>query len=294
MLQLLWKTAFVILSLTISHAAAAPVPSDSKPAETPVQKARKALEQTITAKSEAKSLHDAIDLLKEVAKVDIVLDTSTIQMLGIDPNQTIISFDFKNVKLKDGLRTAFASMNLRCGITATGIVVSTDEGLTIRQLRHRVNVDADGKTLAETLKSLAEETGANVVIDPRAKKWADEKITLKIEDAPLESAVRLTSDVAGLAVIRMSNVLFVTTEARADKLRPDADRPLGPTPGNAVFPQDGGAAGGGGNFPNLPPMINPPIIPPLVPNQKDHFSEVGQFQQRLKISVKPQSKLRRA
>lgn len=259
MSQLLWKSALVTLALACSSAMAAPVPAEPKSADSPVQKARKALEQTITAKSDGKSLHDAIELLKEVTKVDIVLDTNTIQLLGIDPNQTIISFDFKNVKLKDGLRTAFAAMNLRCGITATGIVVSTDEGLTIRQLRQRVNVDVEGKTLAETLKDLADETGANVVIDPRAKKLADEKITFKIEDAPLESAVRLTAEVGGLAVIRMSNVLFVTTEARADKLRPDADRPLGPTPGNAVFPFDGGAGGGaGGLLPNPPPQAIPP------------------------------------
>ena len=253
--QLLWKSALMTLALGCSAAVAAPVPAEPKSADGPVQKARKALEQTVTAKSDGKSLHDAIDLLKEVAKVDIALDTNTVLQLGIDPNQTVISFDFKNVKLKDGLRTAFAAMNLRCGVTATGIVVSTDEGLTLRQLRQRVTVDADGKTLAETLKELADETGANVVVDPRAKKLADEKITFKLEDAPLESAVRLAADVGGLAVIRMGNVLFVTTEARADKLRPDADRPLGPTPGNAVFTFDAGGAGG--LLPNPPQAIPP-------------------------------------
>lgn len=254
MSQLLWKSALLTLALACSSAMAAPVP---KSADSPVQKARKALEQTITAKSDGKSLHDAIELLKEVAKVDIVLDTGAIQMLGIDPNQSGISFDFKNVKLKDGLRTAFAAMNLRCGVTATGIVVSTEEGLTLRQLRQRVTVDADGRTLAETLKGLADDTGASVVIDPRARKSADEKNAFKVEDAPLESAVRLAADVGGLAVVRMGNVLFVTTEARADRLRADADRPLGSTPGNPVFPFDGGAAGGG-LLPNPPPQAIPP------------------------------------
>ncbi len=260
MLQRLWMVALSAVAFADS-ANAAPLPAENK-GDGAVAKARKALEQKITAKADGKTLHEAIELLKEVAKVDIILDTTTIQMLGMDPNQPVVKFDFKDVKLKDGLRTAFESMNLRCGVTSSGIVVSTDEGLTIRQLRQRVDIDADAKSLTETLKGLADETGANVVIDPRAKKAADEKITLKIDDVPLESAVRLAADMGGLAVVRMSNVLFVTTEARADKLRPDADRPVGPTPGNSVF---GGFdnVGPGGGLP--PPAANPAVPPPQDP-----------------------------
>ena len=261
MSQRLWKSALAsVLAVTLaSSALAAPVPAEPKLGDNTVQKARKALDQKITAKADGKTLHEAIELLKEVAKVDITLDTTTIQMLGMDPNQPVVKFDFKDVKLKDGLRTAFAAMNLRCGVTSAGIVVTTDEGLTVRQLRQLVNIDVEGKSLSEALKGLADETGANVVIDPRAKKMADEKITLKIDDVPLESAVRLAADVGGLAVVRMSNVLFVTTEARADKLRPDADRPVGPTPGNPVF---GFEAGGGGFGGAIPPVQAVPPIPP--------------------------------
>jgi len=273
----LWTVALVALA-TVALAdpvAAAPIPAENK-GDGAVTKARKALEQKITAKADGKTLNEAIELLKEVAKVEITLDTNTIQMLGMDPNQPVVKFDFKDVKLKDGLRTAFAAMNLRCGVTSSGIVVSTDEGLTIRQLRQRVNIDAEGKSLTETLKELADETGANVVVDPRAKKSADEKITLKIDDVPLESAVRLAADMGGLAVVRMSNVLFVTTEARADKLRPDADRPVGPTPGNPVFGGfdnigPGGVAPGGPGGPPPPgvaPALPPPVAEPLPAEKK--------------------------
>ncbi len=264
MAQRLWTVALALLAAVAlaGPLAAVPIPADNK-GDGAVSKARKALEQKITAKADGKTLAEAVELLKEVAKVEIILDLNTIQMLGLDPNQPVIKFDFKDVKLKDGLRTAFAAMNLRCGVTSSGIVVSTDEGLTIRQLRQRVNIDADGKSLTETLKELADETGANVVIDPRAKKAADEKITLKIDDVPLESAVRLAADMGGLSVVRMSNVLFVTTEARADKLRPDADRPVGPTPGNPAFPIDGGIGIPGGGVDLLPPPVGAkPAAPP--------------------------------
>ena len=261
--QLLWKAALAVAVAIapVGETPAAPTPADRK-GDGAVPKARKALEQKVTAKADGKTLNEAIDLLKEVAKVEITLDTGALQMLGMDPNQPTVKFDFKDVKLKDGLRMAFASMNLRCGVTSTGILVSTDEGLTVRQLRQRIDLDSEGKSLAEALKELAEETGANLVVDPRAKKLADEKVPLKIEDVPLESAVRLLADMAGLAVVRMSNVLFVTTEARADKLRPDADRPLGTSP---VYPGgviDGNFGVPGGGF-NPPPQAVPPPPPRL-------------------------------
>ena len=261
--QRLWTVALAALALS-GPTMAAPIPGDTK-GDGIAAKARKALDQKITAKADGKTLTEAVELLKEVAKVEITLDITTLQMMGLDANQPVIKFDMKDVRLKDGLKTAFAAMNLRCGVTASGIVVSTDEGLTILQLRQRVNIDADGKSLAETLKGLADETGANVVIDPRAKKTADEKITLKIDDVPLESAVRLAADMGGLAVVRMSNVLFVTTEARADKLRQDADRPLGPTPGNFGFGGIGDNIGPGGGV-NPPPVA--PELPPPVPDKK--------------------------
>ena len=47
-------------------------------------------------------------------------------------------------------------------------------------------------------------------------------MTLQLEDVPLETAVRLLARLAGLKPVRLDNVLFVTTEERADKLRPDA------------------------------------------------------------------------
>ncbi len=261
MSQRSWKSALAALFAVVlaTPASAAPVPAEPKADDNAVLKARKALDLKITAKADGKTLYEAIELLKEVAKVDISLDATALQMLGMDPNQPVVKFDFKDVKLKDGLRTAFAAMNLRCGVTSTGIVVSTDEGLTVRQLRQLVNIDVEGKSLADALRGLADETGANVVIDPRAKKTAEEKITLKIDDVPLESAVRLAADVGGLAVIRMSNVLFVTTEARADKLRADADRPVGPTPGNPIFGLDGGVGGFGGA---IPPVQAVPVPPP--------------------------------
>jgi len=240
-------------------ADAAPLPAVKGEGETAAAKARAALNNRVTIKAENKTLAEAIDLFKEYGKADILLDTGTIQMMGMDVNTPAVIIDVKDMPLKDAILKSLAGLNLRYGVTAQGIVISTDEGITIRQLRQRVNLEADGKILTDIFKGLANETGANVVIDPRiAKKASDEKITLKLEDVPLETAVRLAADVAGYSVIRMSNVLFVTSEARAEKLRPDADKPVPPTPGNPFFP--GGIDGGG---------VVPQAVPGAVPVPAD-------------------------
>lgn len=273
-----WSTATAVaMFAVVIPASAAPVPA--KPAgESVVAKARAALEKPVTAKADAKSFVEAVDLLKEVTKAEIILDTGVIQMMGMDVNTPMVKFEAKDAKLKDVLKSAFGPFNLRCGITASGLVLSTDEGIIARQLRERVSLDADGKPLADVLKRLAEETGANVVIDPRAKKMAEEKVTLTLDDVPLEAAVRLAAEMGGASVVRMSNVLFVTTEARADKLRPDADRPVGPSPANPFFPGIDGGPGGigapGGIGGAIPPVqAVPAVIPPDAPVRKEEKKE---------------------
>ena len=91
-------------------------------------------------------------------------------------------------------------------------------------------------------------------------------MTLKLDDVPLESAVRLMAEVADLSVVRMSNVLFVTTPERAEKLRPTADAPTQPNTVPAVpFPI--GLPGIGGIGIGGAPAVEAPKVDP-VPEKK--------------------------
>ena len=222
---------------TAAHAAA-PAPVAPAKNANPMDAARRALDEVGDMSYQGKSLNEVIGDIKDKAKVDVTIDP-TVYQFGFDPNQPSITFAAKGVKLKDGLRQALAPFNLKCGLTKDGLYISTEEGLTTKQLRQRVSVDCDGTAFGAAVKQLAADTGANLVIDPRLKDKANAAVTLKLDDVPLETAVRLLAEVADLGAVRMSNVLFVTTGDRAERLRPSSDGPTQPAPGGQVFPFPG-------------------------------------------------------
>jgi hypothetical protein len=226
-------TALAVAAPAVASAAA-PAPAATAKGTSPMDGARKALDEVGDMNYQNKSLNEVVDDLKNKAKVPVTLDP-TIFQFGLDPNMQAINVSAKNVKLREGLRQALAPFNLKCGITKDGLFISTEEGLTNKQLRQRVSVDCDGTPFATTIKQLAADTGANVVLDPRLKDKANAAVTLKLDDVPLETAVRLLAEVADLGAIRMNNVLFVTTAERAEKLRPASDGPT-QSGNNPVFP----------------------------------------------------------
>ena len=99
-----------------------------------------------------------------------------------------------------------------------------------KQMRQRVSLDFEKEELSSALKKLARETATNMLVDTRAAKEAKLEVTLQMDDVPLETAVRLMSEMAGLKPVRVGNVLFITTKPSANELRADPDlvQPGGP------------------------------------------------------------------
>ena len=250
--------------------AAAPTPANPAKGDNPMASARKALDEVGDMAYQARTLNDVINDLKEKTKVPVILDQAVFQF-GLDPNQPVVNVNLKQVKLKDGLKAILAPYNLKFGLTSDGLFISTEDGVISRQLRQRVSVDCDGTAFAAAAKQLAIDTGANVVVDPRLGDKANKAVNLKLDDVPLETAVRLLAEVADLRAVRMNNVLFVTTHERAEKLRPDADGPTNTSPLNPVFPNGGpplpGVIGGFGGVQLVPAPANPPpaVDPPAPP-----------------------------
>ncbi len=245
--------AAVFAAVPVSAHAAAPAPAVPAKNANPMDAARKALDEVGDMNYQNKSLNEIVGDLKDKAKLDVTIDP-TVYQFGLDPNQPTVTVNLKGVKLKDGLRQALAPFGLKCGLTRDGLFISTEDGLITKQLRQRVSVDCDGTAFATAAKQLAADTGTNVVLDPRLADKANKAVTLKLEDVPLESAIRLLAEVADLSVVRMSNVLFVTTPERAEKLRPSGDAPT--QPNNGVVPFPNGIPG----VPGGPPVIGLPGI----------------------------------
>jgi type II secretory pathway component GspD/PulD (secretin) len=257
----------------VPQALAAPVPPDPPPAASPIESWRKALDQTCDLVFQNRSLKEVVDELKERTKIPIHLDP-LVMNFGINPHEPSINVDLKQQRLRDALGQILAPYNLRYALTREGIVISSEELVISRQLRQRVKVNCEGTPFAEVIHRLAAETGANLVVDPRLKDKAQLAITLKLDDVPLESAVRLLAEVADLRALRLNNILFITSLERAERLRADADGPVPsgpPSPGNIPqmpigvpgigFGGFGGGGIGGGivvpGFPGIEPGVPP-------------------------------------
>lgn len=274
---------FSLLFAGMAIAALATPRAVAQTKDGPALAVRKALDQKITLDFSSQSIQEAIDHLQQKTKLNIVLDNYVVQIQGIGINgvPSPVTLKSDGGKVRTALQNMLNQYNLSFIILGDTVLITTDEIGYLRQLRQRVNIDVSELPLASILKQLSDETGVNLLIDPRQADKAKGKITLQVDDVTLETAVRLLTELADLSSVRVGNVLLITTEARADKLRKENAgpnvQPHGPiytTPGfpGGLPPINGGGFGGraapgfGGGAPPFPgvapppPAINPPNI----------------------------------
>lgn len=250
-------TNFLIVLLL----AGAPTPK-TPAAETPAAKAKAALDETTAVVFENKTLAEFLDYVKAKVRVEVMLDRVVCQNFMLPEQEIRFSANIREAPLREGLETALAPLGLKVGTVGGTIVISSEEGLVVRQMKQKVSVSSG--TTGEVLARLKAKTGANIVVDPRHRKKLEEaSCELDLTHVPLETAVRLTAEVSGYRALRMGNVLFITTNERAKELRPDADDPLG-SGGNASphLPILDGFPGG------VAPAIPAPAVPPPPPPQR--------------------------
>jgi len=207
---------------------------------------RKALDQKITLDFSTQNFDEAIEHLRQKTKLNFTLDTFILQQMGIGvgfpgggiiggafpqggiapgfpgaPNggnvQMVLKSD--NAKIRTALQNFLSPYNLTFVILGDTVLITSEEAGYQRQMRQRVSIDVKNQPLADTLQKLADETGANLLVDPRQAEKAKAKITLQLDDVTLETAFRLLTAVADLSTVRVGNMLFLTDDARAEKLR---------------------------------------------------------------------------
>ena len=81
-----------------------------------------------------------------------------------------------------------------------------------------ITVNADKRPLSELLPELARAYNLNLVLDPRVADKAKTEVTLTLNQVPVETAVRLLADVAGLRAVKVDSVFYVTSKENATGL----------------------------------------------------------------------------
>lgn len=94
-----------------------------------------------------------------------------------------------------------------------------------------VCVTADRRPLDELVAYLGDQGERNVVIDPRVGDKAQAPITMYLINKPLDAALFLAADTAGLAFVQIDNTFYITTPERAVSIKADwkTHRPAAPT-----------------------------------------------------------------
>jgi RNA polymerase sigma factor (sigma-70 family) len=87
-----------------------------------------------------------------------------------------------------------------------------------RLLQPLVNVVYDRRPLERVLADIAEQSGRNVVLDPRVTDREKLTVTAKLLNAPTDTAVRVVADLVNLKAVQVDNVFFVTTREHAAEL----------------------------------------------------------------------------
>jgi hypothetical protein len=263
-----WTLIAVLVMTPVSFAAPTPAPpkGDDPDAKTepPALKLRKAYDQTVSVDFQGLTLAAALEALREQTKVNFVLDRATASQMGVVADEMPVSLKLTNVRLRTVLKQLLNQYNLSCVIDQDIVLVTSEQAAIERQVRQRVSIDFDKVPFQQALRQLSRETNTNLVIDPRHATKINEAITLRLDDVPLEIAVRLMSEMAGLRSVRQANVLFITTKEIAADLRREEESSGTPTPPMPSILERGLFGGGGGGVPAIPavPGAGPaPAVP---------------------------------
>jgi RNA polymerase sigma factor (sigma-70 family) len=120
----------------------------------------------------------------------------------------------------------------------TQAAIRTELGMTEdRPLLPLVYEEFEEKSLAAALKTLASASGMSVVLDGQAQPDTGLKVTADFHNVPVDTAVRVLADMAGLSMVRLDNVLYVTTREKAGQLQAE-QKPAAPAPKPAPSKND--------------------------------------------------------
>jgi hypothetical protein len=166
-------------------------------------------------------------------KMNDVLKTAITERDPIPPmNKATLAWVLKKILERIPVRSGAVFLIRRGGVEiTTGKAVREELKLPEPAKGARPDVlppivweEIENEPLSAALRVLAAAGETPVLLDPRAKEKAATKVTAELHNVPLEAALELLADMAGLAIVRKSNAYYVTTPENAERLRAAKDR----------------------------------------------------------------------
>ncbi|MSQ96010.1 MAG: hypothetical protein EXR98_15845 [Gemmataceae bacterium] len=248
--------------------AAAPVQEKKAASASSIDKLREGLDKKITIDFVGQSIVEVLNHFRDKTGLPINIDQTAIMQMGVGIDQPIGQVEIKAKDEKAGvvLRKFLNSYNLSSVIFEDALLITTEDTAVFRQFRQRVSVNVDDAPFNKTMQDLARARGINLVIDRSLdKEKVNGPVSLQVEDTGIETALRLLAEQAGLKAVRMGNVMFITTAAKAKTIREEEqhqfDNPFNPNVPGVIR---GGFGGGFGGI-AMPTRVAPGGIPQLVP-----------------------------
>ena len=192
------------------------------------------------------TLGQALDKLSKLGDVDFDVDEKSFQAETI---QDVISTEItaakpipamKNVRLRTLLRKVLArvpsvsgaeflvrddAIEITTGATQSAEIWGEYTGPHLSL----VNANLDKIPLENALEELAEQTGFNLVLDNRDAEKAKTTVSARLRNTPLDTALRLLTDMTDLRAVHLDNVLYVTTKENAAVLEARLEKEKMPT-----------------------------------------------------------------
>ncbi|MGE3804345.1 MAG: hypothetical protein AB7K24_06710, partial [Gemmataceae bacterium] len=204
------------------------------------------------------TLNKALKTFSERFEIEVVVDLRAFKEggQGQDPREQTVELPaFTGISVRNALGKLASQVD--------GVIIQEGNTLWLvpswcsdQALEQRIDVDYEDKPLEAALKDLAARSGVNVALDHnRTREAAKLKVSLKLAGTPLEMAVVLVADQAGLDVVFLDDMLYVTTPQNAVRFR--RQFPHHGRHGDDLVPEEEWRPGPGRRFPMPPPVPEP-------------------------------------
>jgi hypothetical protein len=232
-------TAACLLVFTALYGWAQSTPGESRPHSQPVDFYPRKLQRLITfpgIDNPKTTLHEALDRLgkesglvfdvnERTFKFENVMDVLKTQIADPNPIPAM-----ENVRADQVLDRILSRIPTPSG--ATWIVRKDRVEITTGQVQQAeiweefhqgpfyrlVHLAVKEQALADVLNDLASQADVNIVLDRRVSDRARIAITFRVTNAPLDTVLRLLTEMVDLEALAVNNVIFVTTKANAQAL----------------------------------------------------------------------------